>query len=337
MTPSLLPAAFRFGRSVAKLFWLFPGPLLLGFGLQIPAADFSSATAHQDLPDLRAGDVVAFIGGEDVAAQKESGHLETLLSVRFPRVTFRNLGWEGDTVFAQPRDVGFPDLLASLKSAGATVIIAQFGRTEALSGSDTQEFGRSCGKLLQTCTAVTPRMVLVTPPPYENGGGLLPDLSTRNSTLAAYVDVLRQVARERQLPVVDLFSEFGGATHQEKLLTENGLHLTSRGQGLVALAFTRQLNISTLAKNPGVLAPNGTWNNVRLEQLRQRIIGKDALWFNYYRPQNWAFLGGDRTSQPSSRDHLDPKVRWFPAEMEKFVPLIRAKEQEIEKLASSLR
>jgi hypothetical protein len=67
------------------------------------------------------------------------------------------------------------------------------------------------------------------------------------------------------------------------------------------------------------------------------VIAKNRLWFDYWRPQNWAFLGGDRTSVPSSRDHRDPKVRWFPAEMEKFVPLILAQESQIRQYAAGVK
>ncbi len=67
------------------------------------------------------------------------------------------------------------------------------------------------------------------------------------------------------------------------------------------------------------------------------ITAKNRLWFHYYRPQNWAFLAGDRTNQPSSRDHLDPSKRWFPEELEKFVPLIDAKDAEIWALAKKLK
>ena len=41
--------------------------------------------------------------------------------------------------------------------------------------------------------------------------------------------------------------------------------------------------------------------NVVLHALRQLLIAKNRLWFDYWRPQNWAFLAGDRTAQPSSR------------------------------------
>ncbi|HEY1049368.1 MAG TPA: hypothetical protein VGE39_06425, partial [Prosthecobacter sp.] len=59
-------------------------------------------------------------------------------------------------------------------------------------------------------------------------------------------------------------------------------------------------------------------------------------WHRYWRPANWAFLHGDRTAQPSSRDHVDPTQRWFPSELEKYPPLIQAKEDELWKLANDL-
>lgn len=78
-------------------------------------------------------------------------------------------------------------------------------------------------------------------------------------------------------------------------------------------------------------------SNKALVPLTDLIAAKNRLWFHYYRPQNWAFLAGDRTNQPSSRDHLDPSKRWFPEELEKFVPLIDAKDAEIWALAKKLK
>src|SRR5437764_14044030 len=72
---------------------------------------------------LKPGDVVAFVGGADVAARVRTGHLESLLAVRYPTVRFRNFGWEGDTVFAQPRDFGFPPLQEHLLKAGVSVTV----------------------------------------------------------------------------------------------------------------------------------------------------------------------------------------------------------------------
>ncbi|MGZ8940040.1 MAG: hypothetical protein ACXW32_12580, partial [Limisphaerales bacterium] len=94
-------------------------------------------------------------------------------------------------------------------------------------------------------------------------------------------------------------------------------------------AFARQLNLKAPLLSEGV-----AWSDAKLEKLRQLIISKNRLWFDYWRPQNWAFLAGDRTEQPSSRDHRDPKLRWFPKEMERFLALIADKENEISLAAS---
>jgi hypothetical protein len=283
------------------------------------------------------GDVVAFVGGADVAAAVESGHLETLLTARFRGldVRFRNFGWEGDTVHAQPRDVGFPPLSVHLQRARASVVVLQFGRSESLSGrAGLPEFVRDYGKLLDNCARQTPRLMLVTPPPFEQGRGS--ELAKRNADLAAHSQAIRDLARERKLPFVDLFAEVGGESHHEPRLTSDGLQLTPRGHALVARAFAHQLGFAQLADAAGAPDENGVWPNASLEQMRQVVVTKNRLWFNYWRPQNWAFLGGDRTEQPSSRDHRDRNIRWFPSEMEKFLPLIEAKEREIAELANKL-
>jgi hypothetical protein len=280
---------------------------------------------------LNHDDVVAFVGGADVAARVRTGHLESLLAGRYPTVRFRNFGWEGDTVFAQPRDVGFPPFQEHLLKASVSVIVVQFGRTEAMSGTNTlSPFLLAYKSLLRDFTRITPRLVLVTPVPFENGGGLLPNLALKNGDLEQFADAIRALGMELHLPVIDLFKELSNSPAR---LTDDGLQLTPYGQAKVAKAFARQAELSDVAKAAGEAGRDGTWANLKFEALRQAIIAKNRLWFNYWRPQNWAFLGGDRTEQPSSRDHLNPKIRWFPAEMEKYPALIEKKEKEIAQMA----
>jgi hypothetical protein len=298
----------------------------------------SVAAETQRLVNIRSNDVVGFLGAADVAAASFTGHLEALLAVRFPGARFRNFGWEGDTVFAQPRDFGFPPLAEHLKRAEVSILFLQFGRTEALSSKrSVAEFYAAYDKLLTECARQTARIVLVAPPPFEAGGGSLPDLSKRNVQLAEHAEAVHRLAQQRSLPLVDLFAEFGGTNHAEPRLTDNGLQLTPRGNALVAEAFLRQPGFQKLASQPGEPDVAGAWPDSSFEKLRQVVIEKNQLWFNYWRPQNWAFLGGDRITQPSSRDHRDPKLRWFPAEMEKYLPLIRAKEAEMEQMAAVIR
>ena len=285
--------------------------------------------------ELKRGDIVAFVGGADVAAAQNTGHLETLLAIQFPGVRFRNFGGEGDTVFERPRMMGFPPLKEHLQRAKASVVILQFGRAEVLGGGrSARVFNDAYEKLLDDLAPLDVRFALVVPAPFENAGAApLPDLSTRNRELAEHADTVRAIAQKRKLPVIDLFSEFGGIAHREPLLTRNGLQLTERGEALVANAFMRQLGFDDLAKRAGDPDENGGWPNAKFERVRRLVVAKNRLWFDYWRPHNWAFLGGDRVSQPSSRDHRDPKIRWFPEEMEKFVPLIQKAELEIDEAA----
>jgi hypothetical protein len=70
----------------------------------------------------------------------------------------------------------------------------------------------------------------------------------------------------------------------------------------------------------------------RRSPIRAAIQTKNRLWHNYWRPSNWAFLHGDRTQQPSSRDPVNPQLRFFPSEQEKYLPLIKEAEEKVYKL-----
>ena len=197
-------------------------------------------------------------------------------------------------------------------------------------------FATAYQTLLDECARQTTRLVLVTPPPFEQGGGLLPDLSARNSDLAAYAATIVDLARRGHFPLVDLFGELGSASHREPRLTGDGLQIDAHGHALIAQAWARQLGFASIAKAAGEPDAHGRWPNRTFEELRLLVTAKNRFWFNYWRPENWAFLGGDRTEQPSSRDHRNPEIRWFPVEIEGFVPLIEAKEREIAAMARGL-
>jgi lysophospholipase L1-like esterase len=287
----------------------------------------------------RSDDVIVFCGGEDVVAMQHNGCLETLLTLNWAdkEVRFRNLGWEGDTVYEQPRQLNFGSWSNQFQRAGATVIFMQFGQSESLKGqSALPEFVQACHRLLDEFSARTSRIVLLSPTPFDRGSGLPSDWSARNDELNRYADALRTIAQERRLLFVDLFTPLRKAVSSKQSLTRDGLHLNTQGHWLAAQEIVRQLDLRT----PSVVkldAANGTLSPLRFEQLRQAIVQKNQFWFDYWRPMNWAFLRGDRTEQPSSRDHRDPKIRWFPEELEKFQTLIREKEQEIAVRSKSAR
>ena len=277
---------------------------------------------------MRPNDIVAFVGGGDVAAAQHTGHLESILVSAQPKLRCRNFGWEGDTVFAQPRDYNFPPLTNHLRAAGATIIFVQFGRMEAFSHpNELKTFPSAYESVLTNLLSITPKIVLVTPIPFEKPAAPLPDVSARNEQLQKISDQIRSLAAKHRLPLLDLFAALNKTNRDP--LTDDGVQLTPRGHAIVAQTFAQELNLQ-----PPSLATNAQWIDPRLEKLRRLIIAKNRHWFDYWRPQNWAFLAGDRTEQPSSRDHRDPKTRWFPKEMEMFLDLIADKEKEISSTAA---
>jgi hypothetical protein len=289
--------------------------------------------------ELKNGDVIAFTGGANIVAAQESGHLESFISVAAADKTVRvvSLAWEGDTVFDQPRELNFPSWPKQLEQAGASIIIAQFGQTEALAGlGQLEAFRAAAESLLGIFNQHTRRIVLLSPIPFEKPEPPLPDLSTRNGDLARYVEVLRGLAQKNGWIFCDLFQTLPSHRKEPPNLTSNGLHLTDMGHGLVAQEIARQLRLAPRAGFPPIDRRTGAFAPAQWELMRQRIRSKNQLWAYYWRPSNWAFLAGDRTEQPSSRDHRDPKIRWFPAEREKFLPLIHSEEAKIRGLAEAL-
>src|SRR5258708_4021869 len=91
---------------------------------------------------MKDGDRVVRVGKTFIEREQSDGYLETLLTARFPdrHVTFRNLGWSGDTVhgearagFGTPED-GFRNLEEHVLALKPTVIIVGYGSNEAFDG-----------------------------------------------------------------------------------------------------------------------------------------------------------------------------------------------------------
>jgi len=272
---------------------------------------------------LKPDDVIAIVGGEDTAATAELGRLEFLLLRALPdhRLKFRSLAREGDTVFQQPRDLNYPSLEQQLEEIGATVVVAQFGQMESLAGGKSlPEFTAAYEKLIDRLSAGGKRrVVLVGPTPVSRASPAL----QRFESLDAYTAAVRGIAQRRELRCLIP----ADAMEPRPEFFRDGIHLNENGLLEIAVKTAQLLGA-------GKRSAEFTGNDeLRLADL---IRSKNILWFHYARPQNWAFLNGDRTVQPSSRDHLDPSIRWFPEEMKLWLPLIATQEQEIWKLAHVL-
>jgi len=309
-----------------------PRLLLLAFALAsslcIPAGAASRSF-------LQTNDIICSIGGANVVSAQEHGYLETFLRVSFPHynLRFRSLAHEGDTVFAQPRDFNYPVIARQINDVGATVVLAFFGQMEGLDGQENlQKFLSAYEQLLTTMDGR--RIVLVSPFTYEHSDPPLPDIAPKNYAMREYVSGIRQLAKKRNATFIDLFTSTKRSTAWGRL-TSDGLHLNSVGHWYYDSLIATDLGASLLPSRFLIDPSTGAFKDPKWENVRRSIVSKNQLWTFYYRPTNWAFLGGDRTDQPSSRDYQNPKIRWFPDEMKRFLPLINQAEDEITQFATA--
>jgi hypothetical protein len=152
--------------------------------------------------------------------------------------------------------------------------------------------------------------------PLEVRGAPFPDLTTQAAAVAAFEKVTAEVAAAagvEWVAVHEVWPKPAGAA-----FTRDGLTLNALGLQILAGVVA------------GGTVPDGQ------DDLVVEVRKKNRLWESYWRPTNWAFLHGDRTAQPSSRDHGDPRQRWFPTEMEGFKGLIETKEQALWKKVNEL-
>lgn len=276
-----------------------------------------AAPARTDLQPFDAkltflqNEVLAILGGTEAVVVMEEGSLEArlLAATAGKQVRMRNLAWETDTVWRQDRPLHFGGLEQQLSRANATAVVLMFGRQECMERGEAgvQEYRKALEAMIELCLRRTPRIILVAPAPFESGKPPQPDLTQLNGALALYQKVMQEVAAARSLPFI-------APPAPGPSLTLDGLNLSPAGAQAMAAAFM----------------PGEPPSPRMVEQVRV----KNRLWHDYWRPSNWAFLFGDRTAQPSSRDHMHPETRWFPAEVEEYLKRIEREEQALWKLAA---
>ena len=204
--------------------------------------------------DFRDGDRVVFLGSAFFERMQQHNYLETMITAGLPdrNITFRNLGWSGDTVWGDARAVfggraeGFRRLLSDVALCNPTVIIVCYGENEAYAGeSGVEEFRGGLNKLLDKLEATGARLLLLSPRKHESLGYPLPDAKDYNESLKLYRDVIKETAQTREHPFIDL-SDIASKPSKEQHaehLTLNGVHLTPAGERRVAAELLPLLGV----------------------------------------------------------------------------------------------
>jgi len=284
----------------------------------------------------KSGETISFIGGTNTFDLQKFPYLEALLQLTYPNLhlKIRNLVWQGDTALQQTRPL-FYFTKAADKQPGSVpdqrdrvqpgIVFVNFGKMESLEKPDSLTGFLSAYKtFLDQLQTRTQRIVLISPTPFFPIGPAKSEAKTRNETLAEFELAIRTLAKERKLLYVDLFNP--QMKSLDPTLSSDGIHLTDAGQRQVATIVAQSLHFP--------LDPDAALKSSKLQTLQQTLLRKDFLWQQYYHPTNWAFLYGDRQSQPASRSHLDKDKRWFRNEVDQLPALIAETETDIHRYAA---
>lgn len=312
--------------------------LLLVTGLLIPALTQTayaqqSQKKHSPQFELRDGDRVVFLGNTLIERAQKYGHWEAMLTSRYPdrNITFRNLGWDGDTVWAESRGIfdppakGYQRMQEHVVRLKPTVIILGYGNNEAYSGEKgIPEFTKQYDTLLadlKKSSSDNVRFAILSTTPHEKFPSPLPNPKKVNHNLKLYRDTLKQFASKRGIPFADLYSPMVALRKQSKKpLTYNGVHMANAGYKATASILEGELFGSAGNK------PNHGPEHAQSQKLREAIIDKNLLYFYSWRPQNITYLFLFRKHEQGQNAK----------EVEEFRRLVKEKEKEITRLKKPL-
>lgn len=188
-------------------------------------------TFGADKFEFKDGDKVVLIGSTLIEREQRYGYWETALTARNPdkNITFRNLGWSGDTVWGEARAgfgtpaEGYRQLIEHVKAEKPTVIIVGYGTNESFAGPEgLPKFKEQLKKLLDDLAVTKAKIVLLSPMKMLKMPPPMPDPAKANANIDLYGTAIDEEAKRRDAKFVELIRD-------EDVDTENGQHLTARG------------------------------------------------------------------------------------------------------------
>lgn len=272
---------------------------MLKIALQLPALFLSLALCWfqglANADEITFGDKerIVLLGDGLIEQEQYHGWIELAITTAFPDkdLTFRNLGWNGDTPRGESRyglslvqaghankDECWKQLLKQIKMAQPTIAILGYGMASSLD-FDSPDNDRGKDKflteyrnLITAIQKINPdiQIVLLSTAPTRSGFAWKSDLQTSS---------IKSIAQGDGLAFVDLSVISGeGQFHQDPI------HLNSNGYREAAKLICQTLKV-----------PESDWEtNPHAEPLRQEILQKNVWWFHRSRPANMAYVFGFR-------------------------------------------
>lgn len=230
------------------------------FALSVTWLSLGVAQESERPFSLGADERVVLVGNGYFERDAELGYLETLLTSRYydRSITFRSLGWHGDTVNVQLRPRNFPILQQSVNDQGPDTVFIMYGMNEAFAGVDGLEpFREGYENLLEMLERdVSAGAVLLSPTQHFVNESPVPYAEELNARVGLYADVVRQIAASRAVPFVNLYDSVGmresadlppsaGANEARDFkFSSDGIHLSDLGYWLAGIAVEQELGLA---------------------------------------------------------------------------------------------
>ncbi|GAA4441379.1 hypothetical protein GCM10023188_39830 [Pontibacter saemangeumensis] len=200
--------------------------------------------------ELQDGDRVVFVGNSLFENELPYGYLEYALTTRWPHrnVTYRNIGWSGDTVWGEARSyISSPStydlLIEQLTKAEPTIVFIAYGANEALEGeAGLPHFKQGLNQLLDKVDQLGAKAILLSPVPVI-AAGTTENLKERNAMLELYAAAIAKTASERGLRFIDVFKPLL-ERRKHATLSDNGYHLNENGYYHLAATLEQGLGLA---------------------------------------------------------------------------------------------
>lgn len=227
---------------------------------------------------------IVFIGNSLIEEAGKYGILEWMMMNAWPdrNLTFRNLGWSGDTADGQARSyISQPPepydlLLQQIDTLNPTLVVIGYGGVEAYEGQNGLEaFGKNLDRLIKDVDSLGAHSVLLSTIPEFAAEKLALNGQERNEQLALYAGKIKELAHQHGKPFVDFSSALEAAG--SKAYTETGLHLNGLGYYILgekileALGYTiPEWKLTVDTRGQEIIGSSGM--NVTVEQISRTDI-----------------------------------------------------------------
>jgi lysophospholipase L1-like esterase len=211
----------------------------------------AQTSSVQDPFELSNHDKVVLLGNSLIENDLKHGYIEFTLSTRWPdrNITFRNLGWSGDTVFGDARShytsppSAYELLLQQIAEAEPTVVFLAYGAIEAFDGEEgLSSFREGLIQLIEYIESLDAKPVLLSPIPQFPVTISADRVNRQNNNIRQYANVISEVAGDRNLRFLDLFHPFSRMRAPSRF-TSNGIHLNETGYYHLANILEEQLGL----------------------------------------------------------------------------------------------